>query len=207
MNNRLIIIGAGGHGQVIADIALKMGHWKDIKFLDDNRVGKTPLGISIIGKSSDVYKYIKEFDVFIGIGNNSIRGKIQKDLEAAGASIPSLIHPSAIIGENVEIGKGTVIMAGVIINCCTKIGEGCIVNTASSIDHDNCIGNYTHISPGVRLAGTVNVGDNTWLGVGSIVSNNVNITGDCIIGAGGVVVKDINMSGIYVGVPVRRTSK
>lgn len=207
MSNRLIIIGAGGHGQVIADIALKMGNWKDVNFLDDNRVGKTPIGINIIGKSSDVHRYIKEFDIFVGIGNNSIRERIQQELESAGTSIPTLIHPSAIIGENVEIGKGTAIMAGVIINCCTRIGQGCIINTASSIDHDNYIGNYTHISPGVRLAGTVSVGDNTWLGVGSIVSNNVRITGNCTIGAGGVVIKDISTSGVYVGIPVRRTNK
>ena len=102
------------------------------------------------------------------------------------------------------LGAGTVVMAGAVINCCTKIGKGCIINTGSTIDHDNLIEDYVHISPGAHLAGTVNVGRGTWLGIGSIVSNNINITGDCKIGAGTVVVMDITELGTYVGVPSRR---
>lgn len=95
-------------------------------------------------------------------------------------------------------------MAGVIINSCTKIGKGCIINTAATIDHDNMIEDYVHISPGVHLAGTVKIGQGSWLGIGSVVSNNVNIISGCNVGAGAVVVKSINEPGVYVGVPVRR---
>ena len=95
-------------------------------------------------------------------------------------------------------------MAGAVINCCTKIGKGCIINTGATIDHDNLIEDYVHISPGVHLAGTVKVGQGSWLGIGSVVSNNINITSGCKVGAGAVVVKDITEPGTYVGVPVTK---
>lgn len=204
MKYKLLIIGASGHGKVIADIAMKINKWKSIEFLDDDENIKSSMGIDVVGKSTDAIKYIKNSDIFVAIGNNTTREKIQEKLEAEGASIPTLVHPNAVIGEQVKIEAGTVIMGGVVINCCTEIGKGCIINTGSTIDHDNFIEAYVHISPGVHTAGTVRIGKGTWLGVGSVVSNNLNITSGCKIGAGAVVVKDITEAGTYVGVPVRR---
>lgn len=204
MKNKLLIIGASGHGKVVADIALKMNKWESISFLDDNQNLKSSMGIDVIGTAKDVHKFIESHDVIVGIGNNNTREKIQNMLEKLGASIPVLIHPSAIIGNDVEIGVGTVVMAGVVINCCTKIGKGCIINTSATIDHDNIIEGFVHISPGAHLAGTVKVGQGSWLGIGSVVSNNTYITSGCTIGAGAVVVKDIVEPGTYAGVPVRR---
>lgn len=201
--NKLIIIGASGHGKVVADIALKINSWKGIYFLDDQDI-KNSMGIDVIGKSSDFYEYINDYDIFVAIGSNKTREEIQNRLEDDGASIPTLIHPSVIIGDMVEVGAGTVIMAGAVINCCSTIGKGCIVNTGATIDHDNIIEDYVHISPGAHLAGTVKVGKGSWIGTGSIVSNNIDITYNCVIGAGAVVINDINDSGTYVGVPARR---
>lgn len=204
MKNKLLIIGASGHGRVISDIALKMNKWQSIAFLDDDENIKSSMGIEVIGKTADAFTHINHYDLFVGIGNNSTREKLQERLEAKGASIPTLVHPSAVIGEKVELGYGTVVMAGAVINCCTKIGKGCIINTGATIDHDNLIGDYVHISPGAHLAGTVKVGQRSWLGIGSVVSNNINITNGCKIGAGTVIVKDITEPGTYVGVPARR---
>lgn len=204
MKNKLLIIGASGHGKVVADIALKMNQWQSVAFLDDDESVKSSMGIEVIGSSRDVFKYIEDYDFFVGIGNNAIREKIQEKFEAEGANIPTLIHPNAVIGEQVELASGTVVMAGAVINCCTKIGKGCIINTGATVDHDNTIEDYVHVAPGARLAGTVKVGRGTWLGIGSVVSNNVNITNTCRIGAGAVVIKDITESGTYVGVPSRR---
>jgi sugar O-acyltransferase (sialic acid O-acetyltransferase NeuD family) len=204
MKDKLLIVGASGHGKVVADIALKMNKWKQIAFLDDNERLQKTMGFEVIGKSLDAYNYVEEWDLFVGIGNNEIREKIQNRLQLVGASIPILIHPKSTIGEQVGIGMGTVVMAGVVVNCSTIIGEGCIINTGASIDHDNWIGDFVHIAPGARLAGTVKVGEGSWLGIGSVVSNNVTITDYCRIGAGAVVVRDINEPGTYVGVPVRR---
>jgi sugar O-acyltransferase (sialic acid O-acetyltransferase NeuD family) len=204
MKNKLLIIGASGHGKVIADIALKMNKWQTISFLDDDLSIKSSMGLEVIGTSNDIFSHIDNYEIIVGIGNNATRQSIHEMLEAVGASIPVLIHPHAVVGDQVEIGIGTVVMAGVVINCCTNIGKGCIVNTGSTIDHDNNIEDFVHISPGVHLAGTVNIGQSSWLGIGSIVSNNTSITSGCKIGAGSVVIKDVTEPGVYVGVPVRR---
>ncbi len=204
MKERLLIIGASGHGKVVADIAIKMNIWKSIAFLDDNELLKVSLGLKVIGKTEDAFKFVEDADIFVAVGNNAIREKIQLKLEEEGASIPAMVHPNAIIGSEVELGKGTVVMAGVVINSSTKIGKGCIINTGATIDHDNVLGDYVHISPGVNLAGGVKVGMSTWIGIGSAVGNNICITSDCTIGAGAVVIKHIIESGTYVGVPVRK---
>lgn len=203
MKEKLMIIGASGHGKVVVDIAIKMNKWKEIFFLDDDAAIKTCLGLPVVGKTEDAYRYINEADIFVAVGNNEIREKVQNELALAGARIPVLIHPAAIIGGEVEVGIGTVIMAGVVINSATKIGRGCIINTAATVDHDNRIADYVHVSPGAHLAGMVEIGKKTWIGIGSVVSNNLTITGNCKIGAGAVVVKTITEAGTYVGVPAR----
>ena len=204
MKDKLIIIGASGHGKVVADIAIKMNKWQSIAFLDDDESIKTSMGLEVIGRTTDAFTYKDEADFFVAIGSNTTREKIQEKLIEEGINVICLIHPSAVIGTNVEIGFGSVVMAGVVINSSSRIGNGCIINTSSSIDHDNVIENYVHISPGVNMAGTVKVGKRSWLGIGSVVSNNVNICSGCKVGAGAVVVKDITEPGTYVGVPVRR---
>ena len=207
MNNfkdKLLIIGASGHGKVVADIAIKMNKWKKIFYLDDNENLKSSMGIEVIGKLSDVYKYIDRFDVFVAIGNNAIREKIQEKLSNTCASIPVLIHPNAVIGAQIEFGSGSVVMAGAVINCCSKIGKGCIINTGVTLDHDNIIEDYVHISPGAHLAGTVVVGRGTWICMGSSIVNNININSNCIIGAGSLVLKDITELGTYVGTPAKK---
>lgn len=204
MKNKLLIIGASGHGKVVADIAIKMNKWQCIAFLDDDKSIKSSMGLEVIGTSDDVFTHIAEYEIFVGVGKNATRQRIHEMLETFGASIPYLIHPKAVIGNQVDIGTGSVVMAGVVINCCTKIGRGCIINTGSTIDHDNCIDDFVHISPGSHLAGTVKVGKGSWLGIGSVVSNNITITNGCKVGAGSVVVKDISEPGVYVGTPAKK---
>ncbi|ANU22482.1 acetyltransferase [Planococcus donghaensis] len=202
--NKLLIIGASGHGKVVADIAFKLNKWQRIAFLDDDESLKVSLGLDVVGTLKDMHTCIDDWDMFVAIGKNSLRETIQLKLEAQAATIPVLIHPQAIIGKDVEISKGTVIMAGSVINSSTVIGKGSIINTGSTVDHDNLIENFVHISPGVHIAGTVKIGHGSWLGIGSIVSNNVKIIKNTILGAGSVVIKDINEPGVYIGIPARR---
>lgn len=204
MKSNLIIIGAGGHGKVVADIALKMNKWENVYFLDDDATQHSILGIKNLGNSSEWTQYIHDHDIFIAIGSNYTRKRMLEQLEEKRASIPVLIHPSAVIGEMVEIDSGSVVMAGAVINSCSKIGKGCIINTSSSIDHDNQIDDFVHLSPGVHLAGTVRIGQGSWLGAGSVVINNVTICDNCTIGAGATVIKDITVSGTYAGVPANK---
>ena len=189
MKEKLLIIGASGHGKVIADIALKMNRWQSVAFLDDDDTIKKSIGLEVIGKTSDAFKYKNEAEFFVAIGNNTTRERIQEQLEENGLELATLIHPNAVIGIDVVIGTGTVVMPGAVINCCSIIGKGCIINSSSSVDHDNVIEDYVHVSPGANLAGTVTVGKGSWIGIGSSISNNVRICKGCIVGAGAVVVR------------------
>lgn len=201
---KLLIIGAGGHGRVVADIAMKMNRWQRIAFLDDDDAQQYSLGLEVIGPSSKALNLVEEYDIFVAIGNNATREKLHKVLKAAGVTMPTLIHPSATIGRQVKIGEGTVVMAGAVINCCSRIGDGCIVNTAATVGHDGTIADYVHISSGAHIAGTVTIGKGTWIGIGVIVKNNVQITEGTFVGAGAVVIRNIVEAATYVGVPVRR---
>lgn len=193
---KLVIIGASGHGKVIADIALKNGY-EEILFLDDDESLTECAGFPVVGKTSMAMDI--DGDKIVAIGNAEIRERIQNNL----GDVVTLIHPDAVISRRVDIGKGTVVMAGAIVNSDTIIGEGCIINTGSSIDHDCRIGNYTHISVGTHVAGTVNIGNRTWVGAGATVSNNIKICNDCTIGAGALVINDIEQAGIYIGIPAK----
>lgn len=195
---RLLIVGASGHGKVVADIA-RLSGYGDITFLDDNPEIKQCGGYPVIGSCAKVNAL--DGDVIVAIGNAPIREKLQKTIQKE--RMATLIHPSAVVSDAV-IGRGTVVMAGAVINPGAVIGEGCIINTASSVDHDCRIGSYVHIAVGAHIAGSVEIGDETWIGAGATVSDNVSICGGCMIGAGAVVVEDITEPGTYVGVPARK---
>lgn len=201
MKKALGIIGASGHGRVLADIAKRTGY-ESILFFDDNDEVKTAGGYKVIGKTTDIFNY--DCEAIVGIGNPKIRKRIQEQLEHGHVPIATLIHPSAVIGEHVAIRPGSVVMAGAVVNPGVSIGKGCIINTCASVDHDCILEDYVHVSVGAHLAGTVTVGHETWVGIGATVSNNVDIPCGSMIGAGAVVVKSLEESGIYVGVPVKR---
>ena len=196
--NRLIIIGASGHGKVVADIAALNGY-EDIVFLDNDSAIKTCAGYDVLGP--DTMTSELDGDVFIAVGNAETRKKLME--RDTNRNFPVLIHPSAVIAKSAEVGAGSVAMAGAVINPGAQIGKGCIINTSSSVDHDCVVGDYVHISVGAHLSGTVVVGTGTWIGTGAIVSNNVNICEGCMIGAGAVVIKDIGEPGTYIGVPAK----
>lgn len=196
---KLVIIGAGGHGKVAADIAVKNGY-EEIIFLDDDEAVKACGRYPVIGKSEKIGE--TDGDVIAAIGNPVVRKAIQESVGEERLTI--LIHPDAVIAEDVVIGKGTIIMAGAVVNPGSRIGRGCIINTCASVDHDCKLGEYVHVAVGAHVAGHVEIGNRTWIGAGAIVSNNIKICGGCIIGAGAVVIRDIEEDGTYIGVPVRR---
>lgn len=196
---RLIIIGASGHGKVVADVARNCGY-TEIVFLDNDPSISSCAGYAVLG--SDEMLESLEGDVFIAIGKAEIRRKLMTRYEDR--NFPILVHPSAVVAENVAIDSGTVVMAGAVINPGATIGRGCIINTSSSIDHDCVVGDFVHVAVGAHLCGTVKIGENTWIGAGSTVSNNVEICGGCMIGAGAVVIHDIEEEGTYIGVPAKK---
>lgn len=200
--NRLIIIGASGHGRVVADIARLRGY-SDIIFLDNNPELKECAGHPVLGPDSMTAEL--EGEIFIAVGDSKVRRRLME--REQGRIFPILIHPQAVIAVDVVIGEGTVVMAGTVINPGARVGRGCIINTSSSIDHDCTVGNFCHLSVGAHLSGTVNIGDYTWIGTGATISNNVRICSEVMIGAGAVVLKNIEEKGTYIGIPARKMSK
>lgn len=205
MTKTLYILGAGGHGKVVADAANKLNRWDKIFFLDDQKKGQQILNLTVINGISQAINYKNiNTEFIVAIGDNATRKKVQTQLEDNDCELATVIHPSAIIGLDVNIGKGTVIFAGVVVNPSVKIGDGCIVNTASTIDHDSVLEDYVHLSPGTNISGSVRIGDKAWLGTNTTVINNVSINDSVIIGAGSLIIQDVIETGTYVGSPIYR---
>ncbi|MBO5312809.1 MAG: acetyltransferase [Clostridia bacterium] len=201
MNKRVVIIGAGGHGKVIADIARACGDIV-VGFLDDAYDKETDFyGTRIIGKTDLYVNYKCDCEFIVAIGSNSIRKRIADDLSV---NWYTAVHPSAQISKSAEIGEGTTVMPNAVVNADTVIGRHCIINTGAVIEHDCEIGDYTHISPRGVVCGVSKVGKNVWLGAGSIVIHVKSVCDDVVVGAGSVVTKSIEEKGTYVGIPCKR---
>lgn len=200
----LAILGASGHGKVLADIAELTG-WKKIVFFDDAWPEKTSNGAwQVIGDTQMLLNNINNYQgVIVAIGNNKVRQKKLQQLDSAGAKIITLIHPSATVSRYAQIGLGSVIVAGAVINPDCVIGSGAIINTCSSVGHDCTLGNAVHICPGARLAGGAEIGDRAWVGVGSSVRQLITVGADAVVGAGSVVVKNVLANAVVVGNPAK----
>lgn len=203
VSDKVILIGAGGHAKVIADIVLKSGD-QLLGFLDDDPTKTFVLGCPVLGRIEEWEKFSKEAKFLLAIGNNHVREVLAEKIKV---DWYTAIHPSAQIGIDVVIGEGTAVMANAVVNPGARVGKHCIVNTAAVVEHDNQIGDYVHVSVGAKLGGTVRIGKASWIGIGAAVKNNVTICGDCLVGAGGVVVKDLFEPGVYIGTPARRVIK
>jgi sugar O-acyltransferase (sialic acid O-acetyltransferase NeuD family) len=204
---KLILYGASGHGKVILDIIIQLGIYNIAGFIDDNEnlVGSKFCGYEVLCTGEMLSQLLSrgiEYSV-VSIGNNFIRGKKAELLVSKGFKLVSAIHPKSVVNSNVDIGVGTVIMAGAVINSGTVIGKNVIINTSATVDHDCIIGDCVHISPGANLAGGVKVGELTHIGIGSCVIENITIGKNSIIGAGAVVSKDIPDNVVAVGVPAK----
>ena len=201
---KLAILGTGGHGKVVADTAEVCG-WNDIEFFDDRwpEIQKVEHW-HVSGDTQLLLRRLQEFDgVIVAIGSNEIRCMKITELLDAQAPLISLVHPAATISRYATIGKGGVAFAGVVVNPYARIGIGSILNTGCSIDHDCCLADYVHVSPGARLAGGVNVGQSSWIGIGASIRQSINIGSNVKVGAGAVVVDDTPDDLIVVGVPAK----
>ena len=208
MSQRVLIVGAGGHGQVVADILLRMqegGHpIEPVGFLDDDPQlwGKRFLGIPVLGGMADL-PAIPHDAIIIGIGDNETRRRVFLQWKAVGERFIVARHPDAVVAPDVIIGAGAMICAGVVVNTGAWIGENVILNTGCTVDHHNRIRDHVHIAPGVHLAGNVEVGEGTLVGIGAVMIPQRKVGAWSVIGAGAVVTEDIPARTVAVGVPAR----
>lgn len=202
--NRLAIVGASGHGRVVADTAELCG-WDQIEFFDDCWPQRKANGAwDIVGCSSSLLDRLAEYNgVVVAIGDNNVRLDLQSRLQAAGAILVTTVHPAAFVSRHSTLGAGSVVFAGAVVNAGARIGAGAILNTGCSVDHDCVLGDFVHISPGARLAGNVRVGSRSWFGIGAVARQGVNVGSDVMVGAGAVVIGDVADGLKIVGVPAK----
>ena len=194
MISEINIIGTGGHSKVVSDVAQRNDYNKINYFDNDQKKWDIILNIYPL-------EDLKKGKTIVAIGSNFLRKSIVN--ENSHLQWKSLIHPTAIIGTNVNIGEGSVVMAGAIIQHSTIIGKHCIINTGACIDHDCNIEDYVHIAPNASIAGNVTIKEGSFIGVGSTIINNITIEQWCIIGAGSVLINDLQSNIAVVGNPAK----
>lgn len=208
--NNLLIIGAGGHANVVGETAKLTGIFEEISLIEINNLNNKDKHLysnfKVIGNFDQInQRNIKDkfSHVIVGIGDCQKRKEIMDLLSKMSFNITSIIHPNAYISTSASIGNGSVIMANSVIQTNSKIGNGCIVNTSSNIDHDCIIEDFVHISPGANIAGNAYVGECTWVGIGASIIQGLTIGENVIIGAGSAVIKSIPNNVVAVGIPAK----
>lgn len=202
----IIIVGPGGHGQVVTDVIRLTAQYRIRGYIDTinpERSGEAYQGSTVLG-GEEVLPRLRKDGVnyaHVAIGDNVARARLGGLLSQLGFVLDPLIHPSAIIGTAVSIGEGTVAFAGVIVNAATRIGSHVILNTRATIEHDCVIGDAVHVGPGVTIGGGVTVGDGCLIGVGASIKPGVKIGRNAVVGVGAAVVADVPDGATVVGVP------
>lgn len=201
----LCVIGAGGHGKVVADCADATGRWDRIAFLDDGVPAGTVVGRwPVITHTDDAASLVDSHpQLVVALGDNKTRVDRLAEYRRLGFELVSMVHPRAYVSASVMLGEGTVVLAQAAVNCDASIGAGVIINTGASVDHDCKIGKGVHLSPGVHLAGSVVVGDYSWIGIGANVIQSIEIGSNALVGAGAAVIRDVASGRTVVGIPAR----
>ncbi|MEX0939737.1 MAG: acetyltransferase [Candidatus Paceibacterota bacterium] len=199
-----ILLGYSGHSYVVAEAALQ-NKLSIIGYTDHKEAMQNPFNLKYMGfeKNDDFEGWNKNYGFILGVGDNRIRNQIADFILRKNEELVKIIHPSAIIADKVNVGKGVFIGAGAIINPMVKISDTVIINTGAIVEHECNIKKGVHIAPSAVLAGNVSVGMRSFIGSNSFIKEGVNIGEDVIIGAGTVVLTDVPSGNKVVGNPAR----
>ena len=214
---KILVFGSGFHAKVVFSEIVRIKNYKVLGFVDNFlEAGKAIIKYknktyNNLGSINYVLKkyYNSSYSGIIGIGSNYLRNKVCKEVESINKDFKwtTIVSVNSKINGNVKIGKGSVIISGSIINNGSVIGDHCLINTSSSIDHDNFFNNYSSSGPGVVTGGNVNIGYASHLGIGSVIKNKIKVGDNTIIGGNSFVNKDCLDNSIYFGIPSRRIRK
>jgi sugar O-acyltransferase (sialic acid O-acetyltransferase NeuD family) len=210
MNKPLILIGGGGHCKSVIEAAESAGY-SIMGVLDmPEDFGKKILNTTVIGTDDDIPSLIDKAEFIITVGfikDPSIRIKIFNRIKSFGGKLATIIASTANVSHYATIGEGTVVLHHATINAGAHIGDNCIINTASNIEHDVVIGAQTHISTGAMINGDCKIGERVFIGSRTVACQGINVADDCIIGAGTTICKSLIRSGLYIGSPARLINK
>jgi len=205
---QVVIIGAGGHARVVAEIARLTGRFSVAGFIDDldpGRHGADFAGSVILGGREQLHLLARSGvrHAVVAIGNCEARLHLAALVTEAGLELAVMTHPHSILSADATVGAGTVLVAGAIVNPGARIGANVIVNTAATVDHDCIIEDGVHLACGAHLAGHVQIGRGSWVGIGAVVKEHVRIGARVVVGAGAVVLKDLPDGVVAYGAPAR----
>ncbi|HEY4185082.1 MAG TPA: acetyltransferase [Polyangia bacterium] len=200
--SHIVVYGAGGHGRVVADAALSAG-FELLGFLDDALpVGHDIFGWRVLG-NADWLRGRLDVAVALGVGANAARARAAETLTRAGATLATVVHPSAVLSPRAEVGAGTVVFALAVLNVGARVGTGAIINSGAVVEHDVVIGDFAHVASNAALAGGARLGAQALLGTGANVLPACTIGDRSIVGAGAVVNRDVPTDVTVAGVPAR----
>lgn len=208
--DKIVIVGSSGHAKVVVDAVEKHNKYSVAGFIDSYRtVGSTTLGIPVLGSEEDLPNIIEKYGiryVFIAIGDNAVRYKVFNKIKQIVPELPfcSIIHPLASVGKDVIIGEGTVLMAGVVVNSSSVIGDFCILNTNSSLDHDSKMANFSSLAPRVTTGGGCYIGDFSAVGIGATLKHGVMIGDNSVVGANSLVLNNVPSGFVVYGTPAKK---
>lgn len=204
LNKKVVLAGYSGHGLVVADAALEQG-LELLYYTDKERISKNPYNLEYLGFEGDPdYKHWnQDYAYALAIGNNTIRQKTADTILNRGKELLNIIHPRSSVSKSLSSGIGNFINNCAVVNAQVVIGDFCILNTGSILEHECHLGNAVHIAPGAVLAGGVEVGDHTFIGANAVIKEGVRIGKNVIIGAGSVILGDVADDMKIVGNPGR----
>lgn len=199
----LVVFGSGGHGKVVADVALRAGFYV-AAFADDDmrREGESIWRRPVLNWDSIIRRWARPI-VALGVGENIAREKCHERIVSTGFEVATLAHPSATVAASGRVGAGTVLLAHAVVNADARVGPGVIVNTGAIVEHDCVVEAYAHLSPNVSLGGAAYIGARSHIGLGAVILPGIRVGADVVVGAGAVVHRDVPDGLTVVGVPAR----